>query len=179
MYAVESKRLATAKFLLDIGADVGSKARDASTPLHGASYSGDREMVCLLLQRGASVEAETRKGFRPLHVAALFGHEEVVRLLLEKDDNIGAATQRFGTENGAEDDGEGSRESSLDEKGVGITDVTFRGAPCLEKRIHQRLVQNDTEVKTPRSWTAQQLAAKSESEAVQRILAVSSRATKV
>lgn len=129
-------------------------------------------MVCLLLQRGASIEAKTRKGFRPLHVAALCGHEEVVRLLLEKDDNPDAETQRFGINDEAQDDGDGMTEGFTDEDGIGINDVILGVVLCLEKRMHQRLAKEGKEMTTPRSWTAQQLAAKSGSRAMQKPLAL-------
>ena len=74
-----------------------------------------------------------------------------MRLLLEKDDNVDAETQRFGTDNGAQDDGEGMTDCFTDEEGVGINNVVSRAVLCLEKCMHQRLVKEGKKVKTPRS----------------------------
>ena len=59
--------------LLDNGADIEIKARDAfkSTPLIWAAYWGLPDMVRLLLDAGANVNAEDTNGFTPLDAASV------------------------------------------------------------------------------------------------------------
>jgi ankyrin repeat protein len=52
------------------------------TPLHYAAYTGNTEMIELLLDYHADVNAKDMSGVTPLHLAAAEGHPEAVRLLL-------------------------------------------------------------------------------------------------
>ncbi len=54
------------------------------TPLHGASKSGNLELVKFLIEEGADVNAPDEVGMTPLHLAAKHGHSEVVKLLIQK-----------------------------------------------------------------------------------------------
>ena len=53
------------------------------TPLHAASYKGNKESVKILLNSGADPNLHDRWGNTPLHKAAYYGYEEVVEILVE------------------------------------------------------------------------------------------------
>ena len=52
------------------------------TPLHFASYQGNREMVAFLLTHGADAKATDPEGFTPLHWAASAGKADAARALI-------------------------------------------------------------------------------------------------
>jgi hypothetical protein len=81
---------AVAELLLDRGADVNAKGRDAETPLHRAAGSGHTDVAELLLARGADVNAKGKWGEAPLHRAALSGHRDVAELLLARGADVNA-----------------------------------------------------------------------------------------
>src|SRR5215475_3008992 len=69
--------------LIDRGADVNSKNRRGSTPLHWAIH--DEAKVRLLLAKGANVNARQAQGRTPLYLAAMLGNGvPTLRLLLSK-----------------------------------------------------------------------------------------------
>ena len=77
---------ATARTLLDAGADVGqvSATPMRNQALHAAlALSKDANVVRLLIARGADVNGAQTAGYRPLHQAAVAGREDLVRLLLD------------------------------------------------------------------------------------------------
>ena len=73
--------IATAKLLVDRGADVGAKDIWEKTPLHRASYWNRIEIAKLLIDRGADVEAKDNiDGRTPLDVA----QSDEMKALLQK-----------------------------------------------------------------------------------------------
>jgi hypothetical protein len=75
--------LATARALLDHGANVNAATPRGITPLALACLGGKRELVSLLLERGAEVDARAKRGETALMVASVAGHNPIVTLLLE------------------------------------------------------------------------------------------------
>ena len=73
---------ATARELLNGGAEVDRATPRGITALSLAALGGEVEMVRLLLEAGAEVDATAKRGETALMVAALAGHTEVVELLL-------------------------------------------------------------------------------------------------
>jgi len=71
------------ELLLNWEADIESKNRIGSTPLHRASSCGQVAVVKKLLENGGNVEALNRMGSTPLHCAAYGGFVEVARLICE------------------------------------------------------------------------------------------------
>jgi ankyrin repeat protein len=70
--------------LLAAGADVNLGDATGYTPLMSAAYSGDLEMILLLVKSGAEINAATRyKKDTALSFARKNGHLEVVRALLD------------------------------------------------------------------------------------------------
>lgn len=70
-----------ARALIEAGAAVNMKQRHGWTPLHGATHSGDRATVELLLSRGADVNAANDEGKTALALAREHGHPDIARLL--------------------------------------------------------------------------------------------------
>ena len=73
-----------AEFLIEKGADVNAKDRDAFTPLHLATQLVYTDMAALLIAKGASLnEKEQSWGKTPLHFVAQHGTDALARLLDE------------------------------------------------------------------------------------------------
>jgi ankyrin repeat protein len=92
---VEATRLgdtATARALIERGADVNASSADGTSALHWAVHRGDEEMSRLLIRHDARVDDVNRYGLAPLHVAAAEGRSKLVQLLLE----AGASTSLRG-----------------------------------------------------------------------------------
>ena len=70
------------KLLLARGADPHRPNNDGATPLHLASFRGNKKMVRVLLRRGVDPNGVTCKGDTPLHWASMRGHKQVVQMLL-------------------------------------------------------------------------------------------------
>ncbi|KAK1974931.1 hypothetical protein LZ30DRAFT_775020 [Colletotrichum cereale] len=77
------KHEATAKILIENGADVFHISFGRSPLLVAAKYSGDN-IIKLLLENGVSTDCSTLDKRTPLHLAASRGHEGVVKCLLSK-----------------------------------------------------------------------------------------------
>jgi len=81
--AVFNNRLDICRFLINKGAHVHDKNRDADTTLHLAARQGHIEIVRLLCDHGADIEARNKDEWRPLHYAAHIGHITTVKELIE------------------------------------------------------------------------------------------------
>jgi len=74
------------KYLVELGNDVNAVDNRGYTPLHGAAYIGNNEMVTYLVSRGAKVNARSKAGDSPADMAngpTRFGqpHPDTVALL--------------------------------------------------------------------------------------------------
>ena len=78
-------QLATARWLIDHGADVNAVAQNDMRvqPLHSAAANGSVEVCNLLLESGADVNGRQHGGWTPIHAAVAAGNKELEDLLLE------------------------------------------------------------------------------------------------
>src|SRR5688572_14911389 len=81
--ATRTADTATARALIEQGADVNATSADGTSVLHWAVHLGDDETARLLIRHGARVDPVNRYGLAPLHVAAAEGRPKLVQLLLE------------------------------------------------------------------------------------------------
>ncbi|XP_063692783.1 poly [ADP-ribose] polymerase tankyrase-2-like [Bolinopsis microptera] len=70
-------------YLIQHGADVGTKSNYGYSPLHGAARNNRVELAKLLLQHGADVNTKSNNGYTLLHEAAHNNRVEVAKLLLQ------------------------------------------------------------------------------------------------
>lgn len=88
--AASRKQVEIVEALIDQGADVNSRANDASkgiaqiTPLHVAAANGNADILRLLLTNGALVNAQEKTGLTPLMSAAELGNIVNIILLVDK-----------------------------------------------------------------------------------------------
>jgi len=84
----------TADYLMEEGADVNARSRNAMgvAPLHSAVAARNAHIVRALLESNAEVDPVQQGGFTPLHGAAASGDVEIVRLLLEAGADPSART---------------------------------------------------------------------------------------
>jgi len=75
--AVSVRDFATARLLLENGAEVNACQQLGYTPLHGAAGSGDRAIVELLLLHGADAAAKNEQGKDAADLAGEHGHAEL------------------------------------------------------------------------------------------------------
>ncbi|MBO5997374.1 MAG: ankyrin repeat domain-containing protein, partial [Alphaproteobacteria bacterium] len=80
MYAINFKKLETAKYLIDKNADVNHKNSMGFTPLMAAAIKGHTQIVQKLLDAGANVNI-ARQGRTALDMAKNYGHEDIANLL--------------------------------------------------------------------------------------------------
>jgi ankyrin repeat protein len=66
--------LAIVRALLDAGAPVNARSGSGGTPLHTAAFTGDAEVVELLLARGADPRIPSNDGKTPIDLARDRGH---------------------------------------------------------------------------------------------------------
>jgi ankyrin repeat protein len=81
MFAIINLRTATAKILLQFGADVNVQAHCGCTPLMLAACSGNIEITQALLNRGADARKICRPGKTALVVAIEHGYNAIAELL--------------------------------------------------------------------------------------------------
>ena len=74
--------------LVQAGATIDAKDRDARTPLHSAAMAGKMEAVTALLAVGAEIDAEDHEGKTPLHVAVVAGKMKAVAALVQAGANV-------------------------------------------------------------------------------------------
>ncbi|KAL9168773.1 hypothetical protein ABFS82_04G036900 [Erythranthe guttata] len=86
LVAVKSKRISTAKYLINRGADITIANSKGMTPLHYAAEQGNEELMEILLSKGADIESNSVNG-TPLQYAASLENLDSVRLLLEHGAN--------------------------------------------------------------------------------------------
>jgi uncharacterized protein len=79
--AVASQNLAIAERLLAAGAAVDARQAGGFTPLHGAAFNGQLEMVKLLLDNGADPRTLNDQGQSSLDIARERGHVSVGEFL--------------------------------------------------------------------------------------------------
>ncbi|NDJ63160.1 MAG: ankyrin repeat domain-containing protein [Chloroflexi bacterium] len=84
MQAVTNNDLATARQLIEAGADVNEPDSGGNAPLITAAYQGHTDMTRLLLENGADVTAvDPGMKATALHAAAYAGRTEPARLLIQ------------------------------------------------------------------------------------------------
>ncbi len=84
LYAAAGRgHLLVIKLLLERGANIDhhSQFKD-ETPLHGAVYGHQLEVVVELVERGANVALCDKQGYTPLHVSADLGYTEIAAYLI-------------------------------------------------------------------------------------------------
>lgn len=90
-----------ASLLIGMGADVNAAAKDGTTPLHRAAYTGAIELISLLLSKGANTRARihdsrlTEDLKTPLHAAVSWANSEeqtvkAVELLIKSGADVNA-----------------------------------------------------------------------------------------
>jgi hypothetical protein len=95
--ALAGEHFQTADLLRHNGADLDARGRFGRIPLHGAAYSGNLEVVRILIEYDpANINARDQYGETPLHWASR-GHKfkdgSVIRLLLEHGADVNAQSR--------------------------------------------------------------------------------------
>ncbi|NGX51961.1 MAG: Phosphocholine transferase AnkX [Candidatus Anoxychlamydiales bacterium] len=71
---------------LKLTREINSQDNTGQTPMHYASYSGNKQALEILLQNGADKDITTNEGQTPLHYAAGKGHVKAVEILVQDAD---------------------------------------------------------------------------------------------
>jgi len=82
--------VATARFLIEQGADVNALDNGRRAPIIWAAGGGQLPAVELLLDSGANVKTRTAAGWTPLHVAAAIAYGEMMELMLRRGAQVDA-----------------------------------------------------------------------------------------
>ena len=82
--------------LVNKGADVNEKNNAGFTPLHEGSYTGQKEIVELLITCGADVNTMKIDGMTPLDMASFGNHNEITALLRNHGGKTGAELKAEG-----------------------------------------------------------------------------------
>jgi ankyrin repeat protein len=75
---------ATARPLIELGADINARNKNGETPLYIAVQTGSEEGIKLLSEQGADINIKDIYGNSPLHYAAGIGQLEIVKLLIKE-----------------------------------------------------------------------------------------------
>ncbi|RBR16525.1 uncharacterized protein FIESC28_06934 [Fusarium coffeatum] len=86
--SVTADSVATARVVLDHGANIETSSSDGITPLASAVLCNALEMASFLLEYGADIEGQTDDGYTALHLAAEKNLQQMSQLLIEKSANI-------------------------------------------------------------------------------------------
>jgi ankyrin repeat protein len=81
------------KYLLEKGADVGTKDKEGSTPLQNAAAKGHFEIVKLLVEKGSDVNYKDDNDVTPLHFGCMSGNLDIVKYLVAKGADLNAASK--------------------------------------------------------------------------------------
>ena len=81
--------MAAVQYCLDLGLDINAADNQGYTPLHGAAYRGDNELVKFLVSKGAKLDARTKLGWSvtdmanapSLRSSVPLAHPETIALL--------------------------------------------------------------------------------------------------
>ena len=87
--AAHDNQPALSRLLVERGADVNAKS-SLGSPLYCAVWSGNPEIVGLLLDSGASSTGTGENGETPLHLAVRKGYTDIVDLLLHRGVDVNA-----------------------------------------------------------------------------------------
>ncbi len=80
-HAIWNQDYATAKRLIESGADMNATDGYKNTPLHSAALFNAHEIVALLIEKGADVDARNNRGKTPLELARQKGYSQFAALL--------------------------------------------------------------------------------------------------
>ncbi|TRM67250.1 ankyrin repeat protein, partial [Schizophyllum amplum] len=74
--------------LLNKGVDINAQTGCGWTPLHFAAYSGQLDVVRLLVERHCDIHARSKDGEESLHLACVYAYAEIAHLLIEAGADI-------------------------------------------------------------------------------------------
>lgn len=80
--------LATAKNLVEQGANINARSSEGYTPLHRAAQNGHREMVKYLLSMDADIDTQSENGDTPEGLAEENGHTDIAGLIRTRRQEI-------------------------------------------------------------------------------------------
>jgi len=118
----EAEHLATARFLLDQGAEVDTRHAE-DTPLMAAARAGNLPLVQLLIERGAELDATGRLGWTAL--ARAVKHVDVVRCLLEAGARVDGAIRTMGELEEMKEDGPAEERGPSQEERIKAAGLPF------------------------------------------------------
>ena len=89
--AVKEGNVEAVKQHLDAGTYINSRnSGNEWTPLHVASFEGNKKIVELLVAEGADVDARDRLSDRPIHHAITYKYKDIVEFLISKSADVNA-----------------------------------------------------------------------------------------
>lgn len=92
--AVWADAVATAKALIENGADVRARLDSGATPMHVAARFDATGTATALLANGATVDDRDRRGWTPLHAAVRSDAFETAKVLLNEGTDVDARAER-------------------------------------------------------------------------------------
>ena len=96
--AIEVSNIEVVHLLIDRGAAVDVADMRGWTALHSVAYSGNTELLLLVLQKTDNKEPIDQQGWKPRDVAGFYKHDEILKLL-----DAGGTAQRFAWEKAGRD----------------------------------------------------------------------------